>query len=162
MKIRQANESDIPVVIEMWHACDADETSDAPHLTYPTLANDELLRGELEMAIGSAAGFLAVAEDEKGIAGFIRAQLQYRSIATPSVTLFVDCIYVKPEYRGTNVAANLERALRLWNKAAGQHMKQHVGAAELVCRPTERMIGFWQKRGWKSYGVLMWRPVEEE
>ncbi len=164
MVIRKAQMKDVLILIDMWQAMHDDEDKDLMVPRYPMLGTPASLASDMAVAVGDQNTFVAVAENDNGvILGFIKAGLEIRTTLAPAIVAMVQAIWVAPLARRTSAARELIRELKLWIDSVNMKLGQDIiQVAEIVTRPSDRQMKRWLKKGWKPYGVLLWKKIKED
>jgi GNAT superfamily N-acetyltransferase len=164
--IRTATREDLATLVELWIACDMEEMGEEFYGTekhYPQVdwVNYKALTQDLQFAIDAPdrAVYVAIGADNKPI-GFIRGTASVRPTTAPAYYVYVNCMYVKPEYRKTPAAAELHDILLEWVKTVNATYDGcHIATAEIMARPGKGRKR-WERKGWKTYGIMMRKELE--
>ena len=142
MKIRTANQKDIPAMAELLHELFAIETDFSPDFGLQS-------RG-LSLLLNQDNSRIFVAELEETIVGMCTIQIHISTAKGREVGIVEDVV-VDIDHRGKGIGSALLRTLEEWAIERGL-----VRLQLLVDRDNHPAWGFYRRQGWNTTNLVSW------
>ena|SRR5690242_19336102 len=158
--VRHAVPGDVVSCFDMWRALVTAEAATfpdgaaypAPNLNDPTAIGAWFVR--FTQALQDPDTRFLVAEVEGAIVGFLLVSHYEREMGEPKQFLHATEMFVKPEFRGTEVYKVLEAAMEEWAK------ELRVEVIECAAVNTPKQVERWVSRGFTPYMINLHRTAK--
>ena len=152
MRIREANRSDLPEIVELWKEF-MDFHSDLDHFYTRAEDGSDNFQKHLEGQVESDDAALLVAEDSGRIIGYAKIGIsQYPPVFEMDEYGLISDVAVAEEYRRKGIGQALYEASTKWFTDKG------LTRTELrVATVNNVALGFWSKMGFKPYMTTMFK-----